>query len=67
MTRVAQTSILISAGQRCSPSSHVLLCLEDSQGQTIVYGDDGFHESSLTRYNFDSLLRLLIYESERLG
>ena len=70
MTRVAQTSIFdFWQVQVTVPYRRLMyyFVLEDSQGQIMAYGDDGFHEMGSDQdINFDSFFRLpYLHESER--
>ncbi len=61
---MAQTSIFDfcrSSNGATEIVSCITFVLEDSQGQTIVYGDDGFSRSGLVGDIFDSFFRLHIY------
>ena len=70
LTLVAQTSIFdFWQVQVTVPYRRLMyyFVLEDSQGQIMAYGDDGFHEMGSDQdINFDSFFRLpYLHESER--
>ena len=70
LTLVAETSIFdFWQAQVTVPHRRLMyyFVLEDSQGQTMAYGDDGFHEMGADQdLNFDSFFRLpYLHESER--
>jgi len=69
LTLVAETSIFdFWQAQVTVPHRRLMyyFVLEDSQGQTMAYGDDGFHEMGADQdLNFDSFFGLLFARGEK--